>query len=138
MTCDNQIGAKNIMLTFRDCETDEVFGPISHELADDSQPTYRLCGYNNEMKPGGYVTRTKDNEQIIVTVVRDLRIPLELYQGCASTDVQIEHFNGLVYSAVSGTATGNDASDAHAVTLTMSFRQIDELLPVGVLDNEAA
>lgn len=127
-------GVKNIMLTFRDCDTDEIYGPISHELANDEQPEYRLCGYNNEILPGGYVTRTKAHEEISVTVIRNLGIPLALYQGCSSVNIQIEHFNGLVYSGVNGTGTGDDSSDAHEVTLTIAFREIDELLPAGTLD----
>lgn len=138
MTCENQVGVKNIMLTFRDCDTDEVYGPISHELANDTQPQYRLCGYENEPLPGGYVRRTLSNEQIELTVIRNLGIPLALYQGCSSVDVQIEHFNGLVYSAVGGTGTGTETSDGHEVTLTLSFREIDELLPAGSLDTTTA
>lgn len=134
MSCENQVGVKNVMLTFRDCDTDEVFGPISHELATDAQPTYRTCGYINEALPGGYIRRTLSNAQIEVNVVRNLGIPLALYQGCASVDVQIEHYNGLVYSAVSGSGTGEETSDGHEVAMTMIFREIDELLPAGTLD----
>lgn len=132
MACENQVGAKNVMLTFRDCDTNEEFGPIAHELADDTQPTYRLCPYTNEELPGGYVQRTLGSSMIEVAVVRDLGIPLALYQGCSNVDVQIEHYNGLVYSASNGSGTGTDGSDAHAVTLTLIFRgQIDEILPEG-------
>ncbi|UPT53291.1 virion-associated protein [Synechococcus phage Ssp-JY38] len=134
MPCDNQVGVKNIMLTFRDCDTDEVYGPISHELSSDTQPQYRTCGYENEPLPGGYVRRSVSNEQIELTIVRNLGIPLSLYQGCASIDIQIEHFNGLVYSAVDGTGTGAETSDGHEVTMTLIYREIDELLPAGTLD----
>lgn len=135
MACENQVGVKNVMLTFRDCDTDDEFGPIAHELADDTQPTYRLCNFSNEELPGGYIQRTKGAYQIEVVVVRNLTVPLALYQGCANVDVQVEHYNGLVYSAVNGSATGTESSDAHSVTLTLSFKEpIDELLPVGVAD----
>lgn len=134
MPCENQIGVKNLMLTFHDCDTDEVYGPIAHELATDEQPEYKMCPYENELLPGGYVRRTVAWAEITVTVIRNLGIPLTLYQGCSSVDIQIEHFNGLVYSAVQGTATGEDASDAHEVTLTMAFREIDELLPAGQIE----
>lgn len=133
MTCDNQVGVKNIMLTFRNCDTDEEFGPIAHELADDTQPVYRLCRFTNEELSGGYVTRTASSPSIEVNVIRNLGVPLALYQGCASLDIQIEHFNGLVYSATAGSATGTETSDAHAVTLTAIFREIDEMLPAGQL-----
>lgn len=138
MPCDNQVGVKNIMLTFRDCETDEVYGPIAHELATEEQPQYRTCAYANEILPGGYVRRTVSNAQIDVTVIRNLGIPLSLYQGCASVDIQIEHFNGLVYSAVDGTSTGEETSDAHEVAMSFAFREIDELLPNGTLDTTTA
>lgn len=134
MTCENQVGVKNIMLTFRDCDTDETFGPISHELATDTQPAYRTCGYTNEALPGGYIRRTLANAQVELTVIRNLGIPLSLYQGCASIDIQVEHYNGLVYSAVQGSGTGEEASDGHEVAMTLIFREIDELLPAGTLD----
>lgn len=133
MPCDNQIGVKNILMTFRDCETDQVFGPISHELATEDLPTIRLCAYNNEAMPGGFVKRKVSNAEMELKVIRDLRIPLALYQGCASLAIQIEYFNGLVYSATNGTGTGDEKSDTHEVTITATFREIDELLPAGQL-----
>jgi len=137
MPCENQVGVKNIIITFLDCETDERYGPISHELATEDLPTYRLCGFNNQPLPGGFVRRSVTNKQIDLTVIRDLRIPLHLYQGCASVDIQIEHFNGLVYSANNGTGTGEELSDSHQVMLTLTFQEIDELLPDGPLDTQA-
>lgn len=133
MACDNQVGVKNILITFTDCDTDQVYGPISHELATEDLPTIRTCAFNNEPMPGGYVKRQVSNAEIEMNVIRDLRIPLAYYQGCASVDVQIEYFNGLVYSAAQGTGTGDERSDTHEVTLTLSFREIDELLPAGTL-----
>ncbi len=137
MTCPNQVGVKNIMLTFHDCETDAVFGPISHELATEDLPTIRTCPYTNEALPGGYVRRSVGNSMIEMNIVRDLRIPLSLYQGCSSLDIQIEYFNGLVYSAVGGTSTGDEASDTHEVVITTIFREIDELLPAGTIQEAA-
>jgi hypothetical protein len=134
MACDNQIGVKNVMLTFRDCDTDEVYGPISHELATEDLPTWRLCPYNNEPMPGGFVNRQHSNSSAEINVIRDLRIPLALYQGCADVTLQVEYFNGLVYSGVNGTGTGDEMSDTHAVTMTLVFRTIDELLPAGTLE----
>jgi len=127
--CDAQVGIRNIFIRFFDCDTGVSYGPISHELAGDQQPTYRLCDYNNEAMPGGYVKRTKGNNEISMTIIRDLRVPLALYQGCASVDVTIEHFNGMLITGLSGTSTGQDSSDGHEVTLTATFKQIDELLP---------
>jgi len=45
-----------------------------------------------------------------------------------------EYYNGLVYSAQKGTGTGDEKSDTHEVTLTISFKEIDELLPAGTLE----
>lgn len=133
MACANQVGVKNIMIKFTDCETGQTFGPIKHELATEEIPKLRLCPYKNEMLPGGYVKRRVGQNEIEMNVIRDTRIPLSFYQGCAETDIQIEYFNGLVYSGVGGTNTGEERSDTHEVAMTMVFRTIDELLPSGRL-----
>jgi len=134
MTCDNQVGVKNILLTFHDCDTDAVYGPISHLLATDALPTWRLCPYNNEPLPHGYVKRVPTNPEVEINVIRDVRIPLAMYQGCSDVNLQVEYYNGLVYSAAKGTGTGDEKSDTHEVALTISFKDIDELLPNGVLE----
>jgi hypothetical protein len=69
------------------------------------------------------------NNQIELTVIRNLGVPLALYQGCGALDITIEHYNGLVYTGISGTSTGDASSDGHEVTITATFREIDELLP---------
>lgn len=134
MACDNQVGVKNILLKFRDCDTDEVFGPISHKLATDALPTWRLCSYNNEPLPHGYVRRVSTNPEVEINVIRDVRIPLAMYQGCSEIDLQVEYYNGLVYSAIKGTGTGDEKSDTHEVAMTISFREVDEMLPDGQLE----
>ena len=133
MTCDNQLGVRNILIKFTDCDSGAVYGPISHELSGDTQPTYRLCDFANEPLPGGYVRRTRGNNEIVAVVVRNLGIPLAMYQGCGAIDLTIEHFNGMVITGVNGTSTGTDASDGHEVTITATFKEIDELLPSGPL-----
>lgn len=138
MACENQIGVRNISIRFTDCDTGATYGPLTHSLSGDTQPTYRLCEYANEPLPGGFVRRTRGNNEISVMVIRDLRIPLALYQGCASIDMTVEHFNGLVITGVTGTATGTESSDGHEITLTATFKEIDELLPVGILNPVAA
>lgn len=138
MPCDNQVGVKNILLTFKDCETDEVFGPIVHELSSEDLPTWRLCAFNNSTLPGGFVKRQVSSPEVEIKVVRDLRIPLALYQGCSDVTLQVEYYNGLVYSAIDGTGTGDDKSDSHEVTMVISFKNIDELLPAGTLDTTLA
>lgn len=134
MTCENQVGVKNILLSFRDCDTDVVYGPIAHELSSDTLPTWRLCGFNNEALPHGYVKRNPTNPEVEIAVIRDLRIPLAMYQGCSDVALQVEYYNGLVYTAARGTGTGDEKSDTHEVTMTISFRDIDEILPNGTLE----
>ena len=133
MACENQVGVKNIMLTFRDCDTDETFGPLSHELATEDLPVWRTCTYTNEPLQGGFVRRTPLNPGVEINVIRDLRVPLALYQGCADVTIQVEYFNGLVYSGMNGMGVGEERSDAHEVTMDLSFKEIDELLPEGQL-----
>ncbi|MCA1530536.1 hypothetical protein [Bradyrhizobium yuanmingense] len=135
MTCTNQVGVKNILITFRDCDTDAVYGPIAHLLATEDLPTWRLCPYNNDPLPHGYVKRQSTNPELEINVIRDLRIPLAMYQGCSDVAIQVEYYNGLVYSAVQGTATGDEKSDTHEVAMTISFREIDEMLPAGTLES---
>jgi hypothetical protein len=135
LTCDNQVGVKNILMTFHDCDTDAVYGPIAHVLASDTLPTWRLCPYKNEPLPHGYVTRKPTNPEVEISVIRDLRIPLSMYQGCSDVNLQVEYFNGLVYSAAKGTGTGEEKSDTHETKLTIAFREIDEMLPQGTLDS---
>ena len=108
MTCENQIGVRNILIKFFDCDNNVTYGPISHELSGDEQPQYRLCDYNNEPLTGGYVRRTRDNAMMELSVIRDLGVPLQLYQGCASMDITVEHFNGAVYTGIGGTGTGEE------------------------------
>lgn len=134
MTCENQVGVKNILITFLDCDTGAIYGPISHKLATEALPTWRLCPYNNDPLPHGYVKRQPTNPEVEINVIRDLRIPLGMYQGCADVTMQVEYYNGLVYSASKGTGTGEEKSDTHEVAMTISFKFIDELLPVGTME----
>jgi hypothetical protein len=134
MTCENQVGVKNILISFRDCDTDAVYGPIAHDLSSEDLPTWRLCPYNNDPLPHGYVKRKPTNPEVEIKVIRDLRVPLSMYQGCSDVTLQVEYYNGLVYSAAKGTGTGDAKSDTHEVDMTVSFREIDELLPAGTLE----
>lgn len=127
--CDNQIGVRNIIIKFLDCDNNVTYGPVAHILSGDEQPTYRLCDYSNEPMTGGYVRRTKGNNEISVNVIRNLGIPLAMYQGCGSIDITIEHFNGMVITGLSGTSTGDESSDGHEATITATFKEVDELLP---------
>lgn len=127
----NQVGVRNLMITFYDCDSDSVYGPISHELATDELPTMRLCEWTNEILTAGYVRRTKGTNEITVNVIRNKGVPIAMYQGCALVDISIEYYSGVVITGLQGTVTSTDASDGHEVTMTASFPDVDELLPDG-------
>ncbi len=129
MPCDNLVGVKNILITFRDCDTDEVIGPLSHELSTEELPMVKTCDIVNETMTNGFIRRTSANASIMMNVIRDLGIPLAWYQGCAALDIQIEYLNGLVYTGLGGSAIGDERSDTHDVTIEASFETLDEMLP---------
>lgn len=133
MVCTKQNGVKNILITFKDCDTDEVIGPISHELASDELPTVKACAWSNTALTGGFVTRSADNATMTINVRRDLRIPLAQYQGCAAIDIQVEKFDGTVWTMTDASVTEPDESDGHSISMTLVSDTIDELLPEGSL-----
>lgn len=133
MACPSIIGVKNILITFTNCDTNEVVGPISHELAKEDLPRWRLYEYRQETLPGGYVKRHHISPECEMDLIRDLRMPLVDYQGRSALDIQVEYDNGLVYTGTSGGITGDEKSDTHEVMLKIAFRQLTELLPPGAL-----
>lgn len=133
MPCENLVGVKNILFTFFDCETETTIGPISHDQATEDLPEVRTCTWTNEKLVGGFTKRSAADAMMTVTVIRDLRIPLSWYQGCAAISAQIEYENGLVYTGVNGGVVGDESSDTHEVTVEMTFPVLDELLPTGAL-----
>lgn len=138
MPCLNQIGVKNILISFRDCDTDEVIRNVSHKLSTDELPTVLACTWSNEELTNGYIQRNAVNATIELNVIRDTRVPLAYYQGCAGIDIQIEYLNGLVYTAFNGSVIDAEGSDTHDVPMTISFAEIDELLPAASLQGIAA
>lgn len=133
MSCDNMVGVKNIIISFTHCETGEVVKNISHKQANDELPTFRHCNWVNEAMTNGFTRRTASNANMSFSVIRDKRIPLGWYQGCASVDVQIEMLSGIVYTGVAGSVTGEDGSDSHEVQMDVTFVELDEMLPDGQL-----
>lgn len=133
MTCGKQNGVKNILITFRNCDTDEVLGPISHDLPDDTLPTVKNCSWNVTALTNGYVQRAAGNATMTLPVIRDLRVPLTYYQGCASLDVQVEKFDGTVMTLTEGAVVDAEESDGYSVTMNIVTAEIDELLPPGSL-----
>lgn len=137
MTCENVVGVKNILMTFTDCQSGRVIGPYSHELATEELPMWRPCTYVSEAMTQGYVKKTANNASAEISVIRNLAVPLAWYQGCASIDIQVEYENGLVYTGTKGTTIGEEKSDSHEVSMEITFRQLDELLPDGELQEAA-
>jgi hypothetical protein len=135
MACENLIGVKNISLSFFNCDTNVKIGPISHKLSSADLPTIKTCEYKNTDLPGGYLKREQTSPMMEMKIIRDVRIPLAYYQGCASISAQIEYENGLVYTGADGNTTDDSKSDTHEITLALNFLQIDELLPTGGLAN---
>lgn len=133
MACENVIGVKNVLIWFEDCSTGQRVGPVSHDLAGDDLPNWRTCSFVNENLPGGYIKRTHSNMSADLNVIRDTRLPLSWYQGCASVDLQVEYENGIVYTGAGGGVMSEDRSDSHEVALEISFRTLDEMLPDGAL-----
>lgn len=129
MACENQIGVKNILITFQDCDTEEIIRNVSHKLSTEELPTVLACTWSVEALTNGYVQRSAMNASINLNVIRDTRVPLAWYQGCAQIDIQIEYLNGLVYTAFGGSVVGAEASDTHDVGMEISFKEIDEMLP---------
>ena len=118
-------------------DTETRVGPISHKLATDEIPMWKACEWNPEALPGGYTKRVASNASAEMSLIRDKRIPLSYYQGCASVDVQVEYLNGIVMTGLSGGVIGEERSDTHQVDLEFSFRTVDELLPPGALAQAA-
>lgn len=129
MACENQIGVKNILISFTDCDTGQIIRKVSHKLSNEDLPQVKTCGYTNEPLPGGYIRRIHANASILLNVIRSVRIPLSYYQGCASIDIQVEYLNGLIYTGVGGSVTGDETSDTHDVPMQLSFRVLEETLP---------
>jgi len=136
MACENVLGVKNILITFTNCETGQVTGPISHKLAKDDLPMWRLYEFKSEKLPGGYIKKHHISPECKMNVIRSLRMPLIDYQGRSSLALQVEYENGLVYTGVSGGVTGEELSDSHEVMLDIAFRQLSELLPPGALSQQ--
>lgn len=138
MACANQVGVKNLAITFRDCDGGLIGGVGDirsrvHELAQDELPKYMMVNYTLEGLSGGRVKRTYKNARIEIMVVRDLSIPLAYYQGRASIDIQVEHVNGIVVTGIDGSVVEVETSDGNDVTMNIEFKRVEELLPSGAL-----
>lgn len=131
MSCQNQIGIRNILFTFTDCDTGTVIGPVSHKLADsESLPTVKSCPWHNTPLTNGRIKRAASNASIKLKVIPLDDIPLSYYQGSASIDTQIEYFNGRVYVGKDGAISESDGSNLEGVDMNIVFKSLHEDLPV--------
>lgn len=133
MSCENMVGVKNIIISFTNCDSGETIKNISHKQSNDEMPTFRACAWVNTPMTNGFTSRAASNAGMVFSVIRDKRIPLSWYQGCASIDVQIELLSGIVYTGVGGSVSGEDGSDSHEVSVDVTFVELDEMLPDGQL-----
>lgn len=131
--CNKTVGIKNILVKMTNCDTGEVIPQISHQLATEELPTWKVCTWKNDPLPGGFVRRVASQAGLEIKLIRDDRIPLAYYQGCATWDIQVEYVSGLVYTGTSGGVTGDTKSDSHQVDLNIVFDSIAEQLPGSAL-----
>ncbi len=136
MGCLNQVGVKNLLLGFADCDNGSSGGignvaGVTHSMAQDELPMYDSVPYTLEALSGGRVKRTYKNCSIKVNVVRNKAIPLQYYQGRASVDYQCEHIDGSVFTGAAGSVVEADDSDSNEVSMTISFASIVEVLAPG-------
>jgi len=128
MACENQVGVKNVLITFRNCDTDEVIQKVAHEEVGENDFVVIGCNRRNEAGKNGKVAVSKDNATMTITVDRNPDIPLSYYQGCAAIDIQVEMHNGVVYTGYNGSVVDPDGSNGSTVTMSLIFSRIDEML----------
>ena len=133
--CSNIVGLKNCLLTFTNCETGEVLGPLAHELATEELPTIHAYAYTLEDLPGGFVKKKHTSAKMDMKLIRNQLIPLVDYQGRSQIDCILEYDDGHVYTGVNGGVRGEEMSDTHEVTVNLSYKEIIEQLPAGALTN---
>jgi hypothetical protein len=138
MACSNLVGVKNLVITFKNCTTGETSQPIVHKLATADIPTWKTCPFMNEKLPGGYIKQSTANAGAEMKIIRDARVPLSYYQGCATLNVQCEMFSGIVFTGVDGGVLNDTKSDSHEVDLEITFSTLDELLPPGAIASDAS
>ena len=92
-------------------------------------PTRVLHGPGRVRELGAASKAASISRPLIVTDtgLRDSAIVAGVQKALAET--------APVYSGVKGTGTGDEKSDTHEVTMTITFKEIDEMLPQGTLDS---
>lgn len=127
MACESDVGLKNLVLTFRDCNTGEEISAISHNLAEDTQFEWNACPYTRTSTSGRKTRVSKASVQINFTVVPSLSIPSNYYTGCAEMDVSAEFYSGRVITATNGSIVDASAMNEESVAIQARFDVLDEI-----------
>lgn len=127
--CPAQVGVRNLVISFRDCDSDSEWRNIAHKMNGDILPTVLACNKITTRLPGGKVQVSEGNGYTFTADVQRVEsIPLAMYQGCAAIDVSVEWYDGSVWTLLTGSVIDAAESDGNTITLTASFQEFDEIL----------
>lgn len=130
MSCQDQIGVKNISISFTDCDSGNEAGPYAHVLSDDGAlPEIVACTAKNTELTDGKVKRARTNAGINISVQPLRSVPLAFYQGCASIDIQLEYYDGTVITGKDGNVIDAGGSTYEKADMNIRFKEIDEMRP---------
>lgn len=136
--CPEIVGVRNIVISFRDCDTDVELRNIFHKLASDVLPVFNLCPYTYTALPGGKVQKSEGTGvSLEMEVQRVPSIPSAYYTGCAALDVTLEYYDGSVITFLNGAVIDSTGTDGNTATITAIFKEADELLSETQMEGEA-
>ena len=139
MDCPEVVGVRNVIISFRDCDSDVVLRNIFHKLASDTLPTFNLCPYTYTALPGGKVQKSEGTGVTLeMEIERVPSIPSAYYTGCASIDVTLEYYDGSVLTFLNGAVVDSGGTNGHTVSISAVFKEADELLAVTQMAADAA
>lgn len=133
--CPSQVGVRNLVISFKDCDSDAEWRNVVHKMNGDTLPTVMACNKVTTQLPGGKVQVSEGNGYTFTADIQRVEgIPLAMYQGCAALDISVEWYDGSVWTLINGSVTDATESDGNTITLTASFQEFDEILAVTQLD----
>lgn len=136
--CPSQVGVRNLVISFKDCDSDQEWRNVAHKMNGDVLPTVLACNKNTTALPGGKVQVSEGTGYTFsADIQRACGIPLAMYQGCAAIDVSVEWYDGSVWTLLNGSVTDAGESDGNSITLTGSFQEFDEILSCSMMDSDA-
>lgn len=135
--CPAQVGVRNLVISFKDCESDNEWRNVVHKINGDTLPTVMACNKTTTVLPGGKVQVGEGTGYTFTAdILRVESIPLAMYQGCAAIDVSVEFYDGSVWTLLNGSVTDATESDGNTIQLTASFQEFDEILAVNTLETD--